>query len=78
MNIAIIPARGGSKRIPRKNIRLFSGKPIIAWSIEAARKSAVFDHVVVSTEDAEIAEVAKRLGAEVPFVRPMALSGDEG
>ena len=78
MNIAIIPARGGSKRIPRKNIKLFSGKPIIAWSIEAAKKSALFDHVVVSTEDAEIAEVAKRLGAEVPFVRPMALSGDGG
>ena len=58
MRIAVIPARGGSKRIPRKNIRPFCGKPMLAWSIEAARKSGLFDHIVVSTDDREIAEVA--------------------
>lgn len=67
--IAIITARGGSKRIPRKNIREFCGKPIIAYSIEAALESRLFDEVMVSTEDAEIADVAKRYGAEVPFFR---------
>jgi pseudaminic acid cytidylyltransferase len=76
MKIAVIPARGGSKRIPRKNIKLFCGKPMIAWSIEAARASELFDHIVVSTDDAEIAEVAKVHGAEVPFMRPVALSDD--
>jgi pseudaminic acid cytidylyltransferase len=76
MNIAIIPARGGSKRIPRKNIKEFCGKPMIAWSIEAARTSGVFDHIIVSTDDAEIAEVAKQRGAEVPFMRPAELSDD--
>ena len=76
MKIAVIPARGGSKRIPRKNIKLFCGKPMIAWSIEAARASGLFDHIVVSTDDAEIAEVAKAHGAEVPFMRPVALSDD--
>ncbi len=76
MKIAVIPARGGSKRIPRKNIKLFCGKPMIAWSIEAARASGLFDHIVVSTDDAEIAEVAKVHGAEVPFMRPAALSDD--
>jgi N-acylneuraminate cytidylyltransferase len=76
MKIAVIPARGGSKRIPRKNIKLFCGKPMIAWSIEAARASGLFDHIVVSTDDAEIAEVAKAHGAEVPFMRPAALSDD--
>ena len=76
MKIAIIPARGGSKRIPRKNIKMFCGKPIIAWSIEAARTSGLFDHVLVSTDDAEIADVAKRWGAEVPFMRPANLSDD--
>lgn len=76
MNIAIIPARGGSKRIPRKNIRLFHGKPMIAYSIEAALNSGCFDKVVVSTDDLEIAEVAKQYGAEVPFVRPDAISDD--
>lgn len=76
MKIAFIPARGGSKRIPRKNIKPFCGKPMIAWSIEAARASGLFDHIVVSTDDAEIAEVAKVYGAEVPFMRPAELSDD--
>src|SRR3989338_983265 len=76
MKIAIIPARGGSKRIPRKNIKGFCGKPMIAWSIEAAKISGLFDHIIVSTDDAEIAEVAKRWGAEVPFMRPAELSDD--
>lgn len=69
MKIAIIPARGGSKRIPRKNIRNFQGKPIIAYSIEAALNSNLFDIVMVSTDDLEIAEIAKKHGAEVPFIR---------
>ncbi|MEQ1534298.1 MAG: pseudaminic acid cytidylyltransferase [Burkholderiaceae bacterium] len=76
MNIAVIPARGGSKRIPRKNIKSFCGKPMIAWSIEAALQSGCFDHVVVSTDDDEISEVARQHGAEVPFVRPPELSDD--
>ena len=67
MNIAIIPARGGSKRIPRKNIKSFHGKPLIAYSIEAAQKSDCFERIIVSTDDHEIAEVAKSYGAEVPF-----------
>jgi len=74
--IAIIPARGGSKRIPRKNIRSFGGKPMIAWSIEVALESGVFDDVIVSTDDAEIAEIAKQYGASVPFVRPVEISND--
>lgn len=74
--IAIIPARGGSKRIPRKNIKDFCGKPMIAWSIEAAKASGLFDHIIVSTDDTEIAEVAKQWGAEVPFMRPAELSND--
>ena len=76
MNIAVIPARGGSKRIPRKNLRAFSGKPMLAWSIEAARASGLFQYIVVSTDDPEIAAVAKAFGAEVPFVRPPELSDD--
>ncbi len=68
-NVAIIPARGGSKRIPRKNIKDFFGKPIISYSIEAAVSSGLFDEVMVSTEDAEIAEVAEKYGAKVPFMR---------
>jgi N-acylneuraminate cytidylyltransferase len=68
-NICIIPARGGSKRIPRKNIKDFLGKPIIAYSIEAALASKLFDEVMVSTDDAEIAEIAKQYGAKVPFLR---------
>lgn len=75
-NIAIIPARGGSKRIPHKNIRNFCGRPMIAWSIEAAKSSDLFDHIIVSTDDIEIAEVAKAWGAEIPFMRPAALSND--
>lgn len=74
--IAVIPARGGSKRIPRKNIRDFCGKPMIAWSIEAATASGLFDHIIISTDDAEIAEIAINLGAEVPFMRPPELSDD--
>lgn len=69
MILAILPARGGSKRIPRKNIRPFRGKPMVAWSIEAARSSGVFDEVMVSTDDTEIAEVARAHGASVPFMR---------
>jgi pseudaminic acid cytidylyltransferase len=76
MNIAIIPARGGSKRIPRKNIRLFAGKPMIAHAIIAAKASGLFDHVVVSTDDAEITRIANEWGAETPFVRPLALADD--
>lgn len=76
MNIAIIPARGGSKRIPRKNIKLFHGKPMIAYSIEAAKLSGCFDKIIVSTDDQEIAEVALQYGAEVPFLRPEKLSND--
>jgi pseudaminic acid cytidylyltransferase len=76
MKIAIIPARGGSKRIPRKNIKEFCGKPMIAWSIEVAKTSGLFDRIIVSTDDTEIAEVAKQWGAEVPFMRPEELSND--
>jgi len=76
MKIALIPARGGSKRIPRKNIKRFCGKPMIAWSIEAALNSKIFDHVIVSTEDEEISQVAQTYGAEVPFVRPLDLAND--
>lgn len=76
MNIAIIPARGGSKRIPHKNVRHFAGKPIIAYSIAAAQGSALFDDVIVSTDDEGIAQVARDFGASVPFVRPSELSDD--
>jgi len=76
MRLAVIPARGGSKRIPRKNIKLFYGKPMIAWSIEAALQSGCFDQVIVSTDDAEIAAVAHQYGATVPFIRPAELSDD--
>jgi len=76
MNVCIIPARGGSKRIPRKNIRTFCGKPIIGWSIERARESGVFDRLVVSTDDSEIAEIARDFGAETPFLRPPELAND--
>lgn len=74
--IAVIPARGGSKRIPRKNIRPFAGKPMIAYAIEAAKASGVFDHVVVTTDDPEIAEIAVATGAETPFTRPPELADD--
>ena len=76
MRLAIIPARGGSKRIPRKNIRPFGGQPIISWSIAAAQQSGCFDRIIVSTDDPEISEVAKAYGAEVPFVRPPEISDD--
>ncbi len=76
MRIAIIPARGGSKRIPRKNIKLFAGKPMIAYPIIAALESRLFDHVIVSTDDTGIMELASRLGAEVPFARPAHLADD--
>ena len=76
MNVAVIPARGGSKRIPHKNIKEFCGKPIIAWSIEVAKQSKLFDHILVSTDDKEIAEVAKSYDAEVPFMRPAKFSND--
>lgn len=76
MKIAIIPARGGSKRIPRKNIKAFCGQPMIAWSIQAAIESNCFDKIIVSTDDEEIAEVARTYGAETPFVRPPELSND--
>ena len=76
MNIALIPARGGSKRITKKNIRFFSGQPIIAWSINAAKKSNCFERIIVSTDDTDIAEIAEKYGAEVPFVRPEKISDD--
>lgn len=76
MRLAIIPARGGSKRISRKNIKPFAGKPMIAWSIEAAQVSGCFDRIIVSTDDTEIADVARFHGAEVPFMRPSELSDD--
>lgn len=76
MRLAVIPARGGSKRIPRKNIRPFCGKPMIAYSIEAAWDSGCFDHVVVSTDDEEIAAIARAYGAETPFRRPDDLAED--
>ena len=75
-NICIIPARGGSKRIPRKNIKIFLGKPIIAYSIEAAINSELFDEVMVSTDDDEIAEIAIKFGAKVPFLRSKNSSSD--
>lgn len=75
-NLAIIPARGGSKRIPRKNIKDFLGKPILAYSIETALKSKIFDEVMVSTDDEEIAEVAIKYGAKVPFMRTIDNSND--
>ena len=76
MNICVIPARGGSKRIPRKNIKLFCGKPMFAWSIEAAKKSGLFERIICSTDDEEIAVVAREHGAETPFLRPAELSDD--
>ena len=76
MNLAVIPARGGSKRIPRKNVRSFHGKPMLSYSIEAALESNLFDRVVVSTDEEDIAEVARSCGAEVPFIRPKEISDD--
>lgn len=76
MRLAVIPARGGSKRIPRKNVKPFCGKPMLAWAVEAARESGCFDRIVVSTDDDEIAEVARDCGADVPFRRLPELSDD--
>ena len=76
MKLCIIPARGGSKRIPHKNIKVFNGKPMIAYSIDAALKSKCFDKVIVSTDDKEIADMAIEYGAEVPFIRPEDLAND--
>jgi pseudaminic acid cytidylyltransferase len=76
MRLCVIPARGGSKRIPRKNIKEFFGKPMIAWSIEAAKKSECFDRIIVSTDDEEIATVSQKYGADVPFLRPKCLADD--
>ncbi len=76
MKIAVIPARGGSKRIPRKNIKIFGGKPMIAWAITVAKDSGLFDHIIVTTDDDEIASIAKDWGAEIPFERPENLADD--
>lgn len=76
MKIAVIPARGGSKRIPRKNIKVFAGRPMIAWAIKVAQESKLFDHVVVSTDDDEIVRIATASGAEAPFKRPANLADD--
>jgi pseudaminic acid cytidylyltransferase len=76
MKIAVIPARGGSKRIPRKNVKPFCGQPMMSWSIAVALKSGLFDEVLVSTDDPEIADVARAYGASTPFVRPMELADD--
>ena len=75
-SIAIIPARGGSKRIPRKNIKNFYGNPIIKYSIDVAKKSGIFDEVMVSTDDNEIAEISKEIGASIPFMRSKETSND--
>jgi N-acylneuraminate cytidylyltransferase len=75
-SIAVLPARGGSRRIPRKNVRPFCGRPMMAWAIEAALSSRLFDHVLVSTDDPEIHDVAIQWGAECPFERPPALADD--
>ncbi len=75
--LAIIPARGGSKGIPRKNIKILAGKPLIAWTIEEAKKSKYIDRLILSSEDEEIIKVAKKWGCEVPFVRPKELAKDD-
>lgn len=76
MKLAVIPARGGSKRIPRKNVKAFHGKPMIGYAVEAAISSSIFDNVIVSTDDTEIAQIAQDFGADVPFIRPAQLAGD--
>ena len=76
MNICLIPARGGSKRIPKKNIKSFHGKPLIAWSIQCAINSGLFEEVYVSTDSIEIANIAAKYGASIPFIRPSSISGD--
>ena len=76
MRLCIIPARGGSKRIPKKNIRDFCGKPVLAYAIEAAKKSQLFDKVIVSSDDSNIVSIAKEFGAETPFIRPSEIADD--
>ena len=76
MNLAIIPARGGSKRIPGKNIKHFAGKPLIAYSIKAAQQSGLFEQIIVSTDIEEVADIARQFGASVPFIRLQTLSND--
>ena len=76
MNIAIIPARGGSKRIHKKNIKIFHGRPIISYSINAAKESKLFEKIICSTDDVEIAKIASKYGAECPFLRSSELSDD--
>lgn len=76
MKVAVIPARGGSKRIPNKNIKLFAGKPLITYPIKAAITSGLFDRIIVSTDSTEIAEIAQKEGAEIPFIRPLELADD--
>lgn len=76
MIVAIIPARGGSKRIPNKNIKLFAGRPIISYSIRAAQEAGLFDRIIVSTDSSEIADIAREYGAETPFLRPAELAND--
>jgi len=75
--LGIVPARGGSKGMPRKNLHALAGRPLVAWTIEAARQASSLDRVIVSTDDPEIAEVARELGAEVPFMRPAELAEDD-
>lgn len=77
LDVAIIPARGGSKRLPNKNLRLIGGKPLIAWTVEAALNSNCFNRVVVSTDDELIAEAASGAGAEIPFIRPKEFASDK-
>lgn len=77
MNLAIIPARSGSKRIPNKNIKLFNGKPLISFSIEKAIKSKIFDEIIVSTDSKKIATISEKYGAKIPFIRPKNLSDDK-
>tara|TARA_B110000438_G_scaffold303271_1_gene364012 strand:- start:621 stop:1328 length:708 start_codon:yes stop_codon:yes gene_type:complete len=77
MKIAIIPARGGSRRIPKKNIKFFCGKPIIGWTIDIVKKSKIFNKIIVSTDDKKIALIAKKYNAEVPFIRPNKLGNDK-
>ncbi|MGB7286163.1 MAG: pseudaminic acid cytidylyltransferase, partial [Salaquimonas sp.] len=76
MKIAVIPARGGSKRIPRKNVREFCGKPMLAWALEKAIESGLFDRVILTTDDEEIATIGRSFGAETPFMRPDELAND--
>ena len=76
MRIAIIPARGGSKRIPRKNVKAFGGKPMLAYAISVAKASGLFDRIIVSSDDREVIRLANALGAETPFIRPADISDD--